>query len=130
MKIENSGDLDAAIDALERRKVLQEGMLADSFHATVDHFRPVNLIKSAFQSATHNTDVKSSVLKAVSGIGAGLLAKKLLIGKSSSLLGKLASTVIKVGAGNTVMHNSDKITAWGTAIYHNLFRKNHHDEES
>ena len=130
MKIENSGDLDAAIEALERRKVLQEGMLADSFHATVDHFRPANLIKSAFKSATHNSDVKSSLLKAAGGIGAGLLAKKLLVGKSSSLLGKLASTVIKVGAGNTVMHNSDQITAWGTAIYHNLFRKNHHDTES
>ena len=125
MKIENSVHLDAAIEALERRKVLQEGMLADSFHATVEHFKPVNLLRSAFNNVMHSSEVKSSVLKAAGGLGAGFLAKSLLIGKPTSLIGKLAANIIKVGAGKTILNNSDKISAWGTALYHNLFRKNH-----
>jgi len=129
MKINTSHDLDKAIEELERRKTLQEGMLSDQFHATVDHFRPANLIKSAFHKVVDSTDVKSTVLKAAGGIGAGFLAKNLLLGKSTSLIGKLASNALKVGATNTVLGNTDKIAAWGTAIYKNLFTKKHKDSD-
>ena len=130
MKIESSKDLDLAIEALESRKSLQEQMLSDQFHSTVDYFKPVNLIKHAVKKVANSTDVPGMVLKAASGLGAGLLAKNVLLGKSTSFLGKLAGNAVKVGATNTVLHNTDKITAWGTAIYNNLFKKkDHHEEE-
>lgn len=127
MKIQNSRELDEAIERLEQKKTLQEGMLSDSFHATVDHFKPANLLRSAFKNITESHDAKSTVLKAAGGLGAGFLAKKLLFGKPASMLGKLAATAVKMGTTNTVLHNTDKISAWGTAIYNNLFKKHHHN---
>ena len=126
MKIHTAADLDKAIEALEHRKSLQEGMLTDQFHATVEHFKPMNLIKSAFHKVVEPGSTQSTILKTAGGLGAGLLAKKLFLGKSTSLLGKLAANALKIGATNTVLHNSDHISAWGKAIYKNLFKKKDH----
>ena len=127
MKIQNLKELDTAIHKLEQRRVLLEGMLADSFHATVDHFKPANLLRSAFKNITESHGARGTVLKAAGGLGAGILAKKLLFGKTTSILGKLAAGAVKLGTTNTVLHNTDKIGAWGTAIYNNLFKKHHHN---
>lgn len=124
MKINNAKDLDKAIEELERRKVLQEAMLTDQFHATVDHFKPKNLLKAAFHKVADAGSTRSTILKTIGGLGIGLLTKNILIGKSTNLLTKLAANALKVGATNTVLHNTDKISAWSKAIYKNLFSKN------
>ena len=124
MKINNAKDLDTAIEELERRKVLQEAMLTDQFHATVDHFKPKNLLKAAFHKVADAGSTRSTILKTLGGLGIGLLTKNILIGKSTNLLTKLAANALKVGATNTVLHNTDKISAWSKAVYKNLFTKN------
>ena len=123
MKIHNSQDLDNAIIELERRKVIQESILKQQYRDTVDHFRPKNLLKSAFNNILEPGDTRSTLLKAAGGLGVGLLTKNLLLGKTTSVIGKLASNALKVTATNSVIKNTDKITAWGTAIFHNLFSK-------
>ncbi len=123
MKINTSADLVTAIAELEQRKKIQEHILTEQFKSTVDHYKPKNLIKSALHNALEPGDLKSTLLKAAGGVSAGLLAKNLLFGKATSLVGKLASNVFKVGATNTVLHNTDKISAWSMAIYNNLFKK-------
>jgi hypothetical protein len=123
MHIHTSQDLENAIAELERKKVIQEKILTEQFHATVNHFKPGNLIKDAFRKVIEPGDTRSNILKTAGGLGAGLLAKNLIFGKATSIIGKLASNAIKVGATNSVLHNSDKIAAWGSAIYNNLFKK-------
>lgn len=121
--INNCEDLDKAIEELERRKVIRQAMLTEQFHATADHFKPGNLIKSAFNNIIAPSSTRDNILKTVGGLGVGFLTKNLLLGKSTSLIGKLASNALKVGAANGIMQNTDKITAWSTAIYNNLFKK-------
>ncbi len=123
MKLNSSADLDAAIAELEQRKKIQAAILTEQFKDTVDHFKPKNLVKSALHKVFEPGDMRSTILKAASGVGAGLLARNLIFGKTTSLIGKIASNALKVGATNTVMHNREKIGAWGTAIYNNLFKK-------
>lgn len=123
MKIHTSQDLDNAISELERRKVIQESILKEQYRDTVDHFKPKNLLKSAFNKVLEPSDTRTTLLKAAGGLGVGLLTKNLLLGKATSIVGKLASNALKVTATNTVIKNTDKIAAWGTAIYHNLFSK-------
>ena len=123
MKIETAQDLDKAIEALETRKKIQEGLLNDHFKATVEHFKPKNLLKSALHNIAEPGSTESMVLKTAGGLGAGLLAKSILLGKSNSFLGKIAANALKVATTNTVMHNTDKVSAWTRAIYRNLFTK-------
>ena len=126
MEITNAIELKAAIAALEQKKVIQEAILKKQYNDTIDHYRPKNLIKAAFSNILEPGETGHTILKAASGIGAGLLAKNLLVGgAATSFLGKLASNAIKLGATNTVFNNSDKIAAWGKSIYKNLFTKDH-----
>lgn len=124
MKLQNAQDLDRAIIELERKKVIQETILVQQFHSTVDHFKPKNLLKSAFHKVLEPSDTRTTILKAAGGLGVGMLTKKLLFGKSHSLIGKIASNAIKMGATTSILNHTDTIAAWGTAIYHNLFKKN------
>jgi hypothetical protein len=123
MKIQTSQDLDNAIIELERRKVIQQSILKEQYRDTVDHFKPKNLLKSAFNNILEPSDTRTTLLKAAGGLGVGLLTKNLLLGKTTSVIGKLASNALKLTATNSVINNTDKITAWGTAIFHNLFSK-------
>lgn len=125
MQINNVIDLDAAIAEMEKKRVIQETILKNQYRETINHYRPKNLIKSAFKGALEPGETGNTILKTVGGIGAGLLAKNLVFGAgATSLLGKFASNALKVGATNTVINNKDKIAAWGISIYKNLFTKN------
>ena len=132
MEIKNLIELKSAIAALEQKKVIQEAILKKQYHDTIDHYRPMNLIKSAFSNIMEPGETGHTMLKAAGGIGAGLLAKNLLVGgAATSLIGKIASGAIKLGATNTVFNNSDKIVAWSKSIYKNLFTKdNSHNNNS
>lgn len=124
MEIKNAIDLDTAIAEMEKKSVIQEAILKNQYHVTLDHYKPKNLIKSAFKNVLEPGETGNTILKTVGGIGAGLLAKNLVFGAgATSLLGKFASNALKVGATNTVINNKDKIAAWGISIYKNLFTK-------
>ena len=126
MEITNVIELKAAIAALEQKKVIQEAILKKQYHDTIDHYRPKNLIKSAFNNILEPGETGHTILKAAGGIGAGFLAKSLMFGgPATSIVGKIASSAIKLGATNSIFNNSDKIAAWGKSIYKNLFTKDH-----
>ena len=123
MKITTTEELDLAIIELEKRKVVQQSILVSQFHDTYESLKPGNLLKSAFHKITESGDARSTALKAIGGIATGILTKKLLVGKTSSFVGSLLSNALKIGTTKAVYSNSDKIKAYGLAIYHNLFKK-------
>ncbi len=121
MQINNSKDLDMAIATLESRKVMQEKLLRNQYNETVESFKPKNLLKSAFKSATENGSTSGMLLKAAGNIGTTMLGGKLLAG--SGILNKIAGTALNAGAADGILNNKDKIFAWGKAIYNNVFKK-------
>lgn len=123
MQIRNKAELDEAILTLEKKRVQQEHELLDQFHTTVDSLKPVNLIKGAIHKIVGSPEGREGLLKTATGLGAGLLANKFLLGRSSSMIGKIASNLLKVTVAKTAASNADKLKAYGTAIYHNLFQK-------
>jgi hypothetical protein len=131
MQINNVIDLDTAIAEMEKKKVIQEAILKNQYQQTIEHYKPKNLIKSAFKNALEPGETGNTILKTVGGLGAGLLAKNLVFGgPATSLIGKLASSALKVTATNTVLNNKDKIAAWGISIYKNLFTKSKKTDSS
>ena len=123
MQIHTSQDLELAIIEMEKRKVVQQSILVSHFHDTYESLKPVNLIKSAFHRIIEPGDARSTLLKAAGGVGMGLLTKKLLIGKTTSVIGSLVSNALKLTASNTLYNNTDTLKAYGIAIYNNLFKK-------
>ncbi len=121
MQINNVRDLDMAIATLESRKTVQEKLLKTQVNEIVESFKPKNLLKSAFKSATENGSTGGILLKAAGSIGTSVLGGKLLAG--TGIFNKLAGTALNAGAANGLLNNKDKIMAWGKAIYQNLFKK-------
>jgi hypothetical protein len=121
MQINNAKDLDMAIATLESRKMVQEKLLKTHLYETVESFKPRNLIKAAYKSATENGGTGSMLLKAAGSIGTTVLGGKLLAG--SGILNKIAGTALNAGAADGILNNKDKIFAWGRAIYNNVFKK-------
>ncbi len=123
MKISNKKELDLAIIELEKRKLAQEDILTSQFHGIYESMKPINLIRGLFTKVSDSPDIKSGLLKTITGIAVGIITKKLFIGKTTSLMGKILSNALQLGAAKTAISNTDKVKAYGTAIYNNLFKK-------
>ncbi len=123
MMINNEEELAIAIQQLELKKKRQEEELIDHFHATVDSFKPSNIIKSAV-SKVGDPAVIGSILKTAGSLGVGLLTTKLAGGAAATSSGRsLIGSLLKQSAAKTVFKNIDKIKAYGLSAYKNLFGK-------
>jgi hypothetical protein len=123
MSYQNIAELKAAIAVLEAQKKLQQQELVQHFQATKESLKPANL----FRAAVGNIDksgVLNTVIKTASTIGAGLIAGKLVGGSTAVASGQgLLRFFLKQAASSGILSNKDKIKAYGTAIYNNLFAK-------
>ncbi len=130
MQINSKAELDAAIIELEKRRAIQEEILVAQFKATRESLTPMNLIKDGFNKLTDMPGFQNGLIKAATGVGVVFLSKKLLIGKSSSILKKALAGIVEFAVAKSTISNTDKIKALGISIYHNLFKKSHKNEET
>lgn len=123
MMINNEEELAIAIQQLELKRKRQEKELVEHFHATMDSFKPGNLLKSAV-SKVGNPAVIGTILKTAGSLGVGLLTTKLSGGAAATSGGRrLIGSLLKQSAAKTVFNNIDKIKAYGVSAYKNLFGK-------
>lgn len=128
MTINNSKELSAAIVELEKRKVIQESLLKDQFHAVKESLKPMNMIKNTFSKITHTPELRDGVFKTIAGVGIGLLTKNMFLGKALPLVRSLVGNAVETGVERSVKSGADTIKAYGSAIYNNLFRSKSKDQ--
>jgi len=126
MEIKNSADLKAAIVELENRKVNEKQGLVNDFHAITESLKPLNLLKSTFHKVKESQGIGGNILKAAFGLGVGLLSKKILISKSTSVVKTLLGSAIKMGVAGLVAKNTDNIKTSGTRFFKNMFSTKKH----
>ena len=56
-------------------------------------------------------------------MAAGMLTKKLIIGKTNNVVTSFLGNLIKTGTFSLIQGQADNIKAYSTAIYHNLIKK-------
>lgn len=132
MRVTNKAELDAAILALERKQVEQKLELSRQFKQVKESLSPLNLIKQSVSKLTSAPEFGDSILKTITGLGVGVLSKKLFLGNSPGMIKKILGSVLELAATKTTISNADKIKAYGSAIYNNLFKshKNGKAEEN
>ena len=123
MNIEGPVDLKTFIADLEQKKIAQEKMLIDHFNQTFESLKPINMIKNTLHELGGTPDLRSNLLDATLGVGAGLLSKKLMIGSSTSFFRKISATLVEFGIATLVAKNSDKIKTVGKGLINNFFTK-------
>jgi len=122
MEINNTSDLHAAIKKLEQEKEMQKDMLIEQFHITYESLKPVNILKNSLNKVVHSPGAVENIINATVGLGAGLLSKKILIGKSTGIVKKLLGIVLEFGVAGLVSKNSDSIKLGGINLLSKIFK--------
>lgn len=118
-----SEELNAAIRNLELQQARDLNSLKEQYHITRKGLTLVNLIKNKFKEVAGDPDLKTDAVNAAIGITSGLLAKKLMIGKTINPFKKLLGIVVEMVVASKVAKNADGIKSAGSTIFNLLFKK-------
>lgn len=121
--ITTSEELKFAIKTLELQQADEFFLLKEQFDKTKEGFKLSNIIKSTFKEVVSTPDLKTDAIKAAIGFTSGMLAKKLMIGKTINPFKKLLGIIVEMTVANKVIKNADDIKSAGTSIFNTLFRK-------
>lgn len=121
--ITSASELNEALEALERKALLQKDELKEHFSGTMENLKPVNLIKHGLQSAFSGNN-KQDLLKAAIGLGSGILGRKMVMGKAGgSLLRRVLGAALEMGVVGVVVKNAEKLKEKGSGLIDKFFSK-------
>ncbi len=112
-----------AIRQLEQQQADEFILLKEEFKKTSESLKPINILKNTFKQAVAAPDLKTDVINAAIGLTTGIVAKKLMIGKTLNPFKKLFGIIVEMAIANKVAKNADGIKSTGTAIFKTLFSK-------
>jgi hypothetical protein len=115
--------LQSAILELELQQAHELGLLKEEFNAISESLRPLNIIKSTLKNAITAPDLKLDMVNAVIGLTTGVLAKKLMIGKTINPFKKLLGIIVEMTVANKVAANATEIRSTGHILFDKLFSK-------
>jgi hypothetical protein len=121
--ISNSEELKAAIMQLELQQAGELILLKEQYYKTREGFKLINLIKSKFKETVSDPDLKTDAINAVIGFTSGILARKLMIGKTMNPFKKILGVIVEMAVAGKVAKNADGIKSAGSIIFNTLFRK-------
>ncbi|MBK8521251.1 MAG: hypothetical protein WAT20_03470 [Ferruginibacter sp.] len=128
--ITTSGELKAAIQQLELQQADDLILLKEQYFKTKEGFKLVNLIKSKFKEVAGDPDLKTDAINAAIGFTSGILARKLMIGKTINPFKKLLGIAVEMVVASKVVKNADGIKLAGGSIFNRLFRKKEVQDKS
>lgn len=121
--ITTSEELHAAIQELEVQQAGELILLKEQYFKTKEGFKLTNLIRSKFKETISDPDLRTDALNAAIGFTTGILAKKLMIGKTINPFKKLLGIAVEMAVAGSVVKNADGIKSAGKSILNTLFRK-------
>lgn len=121
--IRNSEELKTAIQELERKQAYELVLLKEQYHITKENLKPGNLIKTIFRETVSDHSLQSDALSVAIGYTTGLVARKLMIGKTINPLKKLLGVALEMAVAGRVAKNAGVLKTAGAGIFNMLFRK-------
>lgn len=121
--ITTSADLKMAIQQLELQQASELILLKEAYKQTTENLKPANILKTALKNVVTAPDLKADVFNAAIGLTTGILAKKLMIGKTINPFKKLLGIIVEMTVANKVVKNADDIKSAGSIILNTFFNK-------
>jgi hypothetical protein len=123
ISIATSEDLKKAIKQLELQQANEWPLLKEEFLKTAERLKLINIIKNTFKEAVNVPDLKTDIINTAIGLTTGILAKKIIIGKTLNPLSKLAGVVLEIFVANKTTKNANDIKSMGSIIMNKLFNR-------
>lgn len=127
--ITTSAALKNAIKQLELEQKESLSALKEEFSELQESFKLRNIIKSTFKAAVNVPDLKTDLVNAAIGLTTGIMAKKMIIGKTINPLKRLAGIALEMFVANKVTKNADQIRSTGNVILNKIFKKEDQEEK-
>ncbi|HMI79898.1 MAG TPA: hypothetical protein VK484_13960, partial [Ferruginibacter sp.] len=89
MGINTAIQLKQAIAILKIEEEEKKAALVDQFHYTYESLKPINLIKNAYRKVAGTPDIANKLIGTSMGLGAGILSKRILLGKSTNIFKRI-----------------------------------------
>lgn len=119
MTVTNPATLQLAIDEVQRQCDEKKTQMSLQFIEVMESMRPVNLFKSAVKDIATVPGIAQSAIGTTIAIGAGVLSKKIVVGKSTGIFKKLMGGIVEFTVANSIANNAELITSRGI----NLLKK-------
>ena len=119
--IATSEELKKAIKQLELQQASDWPLLKEEFLKTAESLKLKNIIKNTFKEAIDLPDLKTDIINTAIGLTTGIVAKKLIIGKTLNPLSKLVGVLLEVFVTNKVSKNAGDIKSVGSVIMKKIF---------
>lgn len=129
-KITSSTVLKLAIAKLEQQQASQWPLLKEEILNTAESLKLINILKGTFKEAMAVPDLKTSLLNGAIGLTTGVLAKKIILGRTLNPLSKLLGIILEMAVANKVTKNADGIKSVGNIIMKKLFNRHSEPEKT
>jgi hypothetical protein len=113
MAINNSATLQIEINRLQQQCYEKKEVLHQQFTDVVESFKPANLFKSAVKDIAGTPGIAKTAIETSIAIGAGVLTKKLIVGKSTNVFKRILGGVVEFTVANGIANNAEVIADKG-----------------
>lgn len=94
--------LNDAILLLEARRKHEYEDLKSQFYETTETFRPINIFNQAVKDFKEGPEIKTNLFETLLSISGGYFSKKILVGKSNSIVKKVLGYVLQFAVTNFI----------------------------
>lgn len=111
MTVTNPASLQSAIDALQIECEHKKKQMSLQFMEVMESLRPANLLKSAVKDIAAAPGIAQAAIGTSIAIGAGMLSKKIVVGKSSGIFKKIIGGIVEFSVANGIANNAEFISS-------------------
>ena len=111
MTVTNPASLQSAIDALQIECEHKKKQMSLQFMEVMESLRPANLLKSAVKDIAAAPGIAQAAIGTSIAIGAGMLSKKIVVGKSSGIFKKIIGCIVEFSVANGIANNAEFISS-------------------
>ena len=123
--INTVAELKDTIRILENTQIIQAQLIKDKVSLIIESLKPVNLIKSFFETVTSSPNILSSITRLATAIATIYFSRKFLIGSARNPIRNLMGRVIQTGLAGIITKNGYNIGGTAIRVIKNIFGKKH-----
>jgi hypothetical protein len=111
-KIETISELKSAIQQLEIEQSTQLILLKEEFYTICERLKPINIIRDTWEESNLISELKTKAVNSILGVSSGLIAKKLILGKTNNPITKMLGLLIEIFVSKTIVKHADEIKSF------------------
>jgi len=108
---------------LELKKIEQAKQIRQQFNTIKENLKPSNIIWNTVDEVRNSPKMKSNILGALIGLGAGYFTRKLVVGKTGNPYRRFFGNLIQVGLTAAMARRNDLFQTIGKTIIKRVFTK-------